>query len=1037
MMRKEYDLSGSWICKLDPQDMGIKEKWFNQIIDGKTVMLPGTTNEFGLGEKLDVSQLTVKEQLKRLRQKYRYKGRAWYQKTITLPEDTNHLNSLLYFERVMFSSQVWIDGMELGVQDSLSTPHTYKVQKQRGKKYTTITICIDNRDVQKIGEFSSAYTDETQTIWNGIIGRMSWQMMNPISIQHMDCFTSLSKKNIRIKMHTITDIAIKTDGTKVQIILKDDGKQLEMWSEPIKLKSGDMVSEFTVNVDAQLKGWDEFTPHTYELTLNVLDHGGKICDSLSKHIGFRDIKVHQTQFSINDRVVFLRGTLECCIFPKTGYPPTTSPYWIKIFKTMKSYGLNHLRFHSWCPPEIAFECADAYGIYLQVEGPIWMDTWCEMTVGCEESHYTYLMDEAKRIVKHYASHPSFCLFSNGNELNGDFSLLHDIVHCFSEDKRFLSTLTSNWDRAVDELDEYFVAQTVDGIGLRGQYFLKELVEGTKLNYSEAVTKRNMPIVVHEVGQYCVYPQMSEIRKYDGCLIPTNFLCIYEDLKSKGLLDEADMFTSISGRLAVDLYKAEIEAALRTTGLGGVQLLDLHDFPGQGTATVGIIDAFWDTKGLIQPHQFKQFFSDVVPLVELDKYIWDTSDVLTFHVLIANYGNSDLVDATLRVSLIDKTGKTHKTRTIKKDFIPQGELKKLESLNDIELDIFTDNIELTLVVEILGTEIKNEWTLWVMKDSNPLQEKTFKIYNAYNVEMKKSIMMGEKILYLPSMDDFNHGKSSKYIPVFWSPVHFSSDDSCGTWINKEHEIFRDFPTQEYSNALWGYMIDHAFTVEYGYLSHELIPITRQIPNFNDNNRRSSLFEVMVGKSKVLFCGLDFRGQLKPEQIGLWNSILSYMEHDNNSCACSVTIDSFEQFHLAGESDAKKDLGGINLAIGKKAVADSELEESFSAQKGNEPIAHTLWKAADYEVGHWWQVDLGEVVYVKGTKVKFEKKANYLYVIQVSNDGIHWETASNQTGQTSMEQVRTDILNIEARYIKIVYNGLPEDVCAAHYSFEVYG
>jgi hypothetical protein len=54
------------------------------------------------------------------------------------------------------------------------------------------------------------------------------------------------------------------------------------------------------------------------------------------------------------------------------------------------------------------------------------------------------------------------------------------------------------------------------------------------------------------------------------------------------------------------YKADIEAALRTKDFGGFQLLDLHDFPGQGTALVGVLDPFWGEKGYISPAEYKRF-----------------------------------------------------------------------------------------------------------------------------------------------------------------------------------------------------------------------------------------------------------------------------------------------------------------------------------------------------------------------------------------------------------------------------------------------
>lgn len=280
--------------------------------------------------------------------------------------------------------------------------------------------------------------------------------------------------------------------------------------------------------------------------------------------------------------------------------------WLKLFQAAKNYGLNHIRFHSWCPPEAAFEAADQLGVYLQVESPMWMDTW-NMAVGAHPEHYTYLPQEARRIAHVYGNHPSFCIYSNGNELNGDFDLLHWMVEDLkSFDDRRLYTLTTNWDRQLDAADDLFIAQSVDGIGVRGQYFPEELALSTQLDFRDAVANRPVPVISHEVGQYAVYPDVQEMEKYSGALRPVNLEVIQADMKKRGLLGNLRSFVHGSGMLALQLYRDEIEAALRTPSLGGFQLLDLHDFPGQSTATVGLLNAFWESKGLIEPQQFREF-----------------------------------------------------------------------------------------------------------------------------------------------------------------------------------------------------------------------------------------------------------------------------------------------------------------------------------------------------------------------------------------------------------------------------------------------
>src|SRR5690606_10057516 len=106
--------------------------------------------------------------------------------------------------------------------------------------------------------------------------------------------------------------------------------------------------------------WDEFNPHLYTLRAE-LSIGGSGRTSLAKQVrfGLRELRTEEEKLFLNGRRLFLRGTLECSIFPLTGHPPTTREGWLKVFTAAQAYGLNHLRFHSWCPPEAAFEVADS------------------------------------------------------------------------------------------------------------------------------------------------------------------------------------------------------------------------------------------------------------------------------------------------------------------------------------------------------------------------------------------------------------------------------------------------------------------------------------------------------------------------------------------------------------------------------------------------------------------------------------------------------------------------------------------------------
>ncbi|HEX2970918.1 MAG TPA: hypothetical protein VHP11_01220, partial [Tepidisphaeraceae bacterium] len=67
-------------------------------------------------------------------------------------------------------------------------------------------------------------------------------------------------------------------------------------------------------------------------------------------------------------------------------------------RTARDHGLNHLRFHSWCPPEAAFQAADQLGFIFQIEGCVWTK------VGEDPAIDAFIKSEADRIFKAYGNH---------------------------------------------------------------------------------------------------------------------------------------------------------------------------------------------------------------------------------------------------------------------------------------------------------------------------------------------------------------------------------------------------------------------------------------------------------------------------------------------------------------------------------------------------------------------------------------------------------------------------------------------------------
>jgi hypothetical protein len=237
----------------------------------------------------------------------------------------------------------------------------------------------------------------------------------------------------------------------------------------------------------------------------------------------RKFSADGTQFKINGRTTFLRGKHDACVFPLTGHPPMDAEGWLKIFEIAKSYGINHYRFHSYCPPEAAFDVADKVGIFLQAELPFWggleSDTVANM-----------LKEEGIEMLKQYANHPSFVMFSHGNEIWSGHDLVEkNIISLKEYDNRPLYTMGSNNNIgyvAPRKCSDFFVAArtpfahdtTLTHLRLTHAFadsrdggILNTQTPSTEMNFSYPVSQIDIPIISHEIGQYQIYPDYNELK----------------------------------------------------------------------------------------------------------------------------------------------------------------------------------------------------------------------------------------------------------------------------------------------------------------------------------------------------------------------------------------------------------------------------------------------------------------------------------------------------------------------------------------------
>jgi hypothetical protein len=899
--RETMLLNGSWKFALDTANMGVSEKWFTRVLTD-SVKLPGS-----LDENFKGILNTNRQETMRLSREMMYAGMAWYQKEVTIAEKWNGKNIQLIMERTK-PTQVWVDTIHIGSSNDILTPQNYDLTSKLtpGKHVITILVNNGNGSVPRGITGSHAWTDHTQSNWNGIIGRFCLEAANQTHIENVQIYPDIEKKNILVKIRIISQTG-ETGNTKIVLdasAWNTEKKQaVASKTYPVALKTGENIVELTYKMGNKFQKWSEFKPALYKL--NVTLKSQEVLDNTTADFGMRKFSTIGTQFTINGIKTFLRGKHDACVFPLTGYPPMDVESWRKVFRIAKSYNINFYRFHSWTPPLAAFQAADIEGMYMQPELPF----WGSFSKDRNPDLNSFLLKEGDNIQDAYGNHASFVAFSLGNELSGDIEVMRDFVkHFKSIDNRPLMAFgTNNYlgSRGQVEGEDYYTGcrvgadtDTTFKTQIRGSFSFADTYDGgyinsrypsTNLNYTGAISKCTIPAMGTEVGQYQIYPNYDEIAKYTGVMKPWNFEVFRERLKENNLSDQAKSFFRASGALSAICYKADIEMAMRTPGFGGFHLLDLQDFPGQGTALIGLLDAFMESKGLITPEQFSNFCNRVVPLVLMEKYCWTNNERFTGKIQVTNYSEEDMRGQPIKWELKNTHGDIIDQNEVKADLI-QGGLADVASFS-IDLSKIVKAEKLSLSISLAGTQYKNSYSVWVYPaDTDTKVPEKIIISEKLDKETLEKLTGGAEILLFPEFKDVTDiSVGGLFTPDYWNYRMFKgisesnkkpvSPGTMAILTDPALPLLNDFPTEFYTNWQWWPIVKNSRPFILDNTPKDYRPLVQVVDNIERNHKLGLVFEFSVGKGKLLVCMSNLKAiQDKPEGRQFYSSILKYMSSD---------------------------------------------------------------------------------------------------------------------------------------------------------------
>jgi hypothetical protein len=863
---RSISIAGEWRLRLDPNDAGIAEEWFNKAdLFPDIIRLPGSTDEQHFGNKneaRDPGHLT---------RAYWFIGPAWYEREVTIPEEWSGKLITLFLERCHWQTQAWVDDYPLGLQNSLSTPQVYEVG-QPGQATVTpgkhrLTLRIDNRRSIDVGE-SSAVTEQGPGNWNGIAGGMELRATDAVWIDKVFTYPDLARNLVHIKLR-IRNSTGETQAAKLTLAV---GGAKSVTDINIGCHPAEVIEQ-----DLRLAGatepWSEFSPTIQALGVSIASTSAPgFFDEARTTFGMRALATAGRQMLLNGRVIHLRGTVDNGSFPLKGYPPTDVATWRARFQTYKDYGFNHVRFHSWCPPEAAFTAADELGLILQVENPMWIS---DGRVSANVLRTGFIRQEAEAIVDTYGNHPSFGLMTMGNELGSALDVfLRNLVQSLqARDPRHLYTSTSAPDNMLRP-DDYFVSAGPRWQNLRGDPRLEANPPDTDFDYRQFVGKLDRPVVAHELGQWTVFPDFSEAHSYTGPLQPRYLDFYREALERNGMFDQAEAFRQASGALMVALYKEEIESNLRTPGLTGFQLLGLTDWPGFGPAFIGVLNTLGESKGLITPKAFRRFCNPTVPLLRLKKRTWTTNETLDAQIEIAHYGPAAIEALKTAWVLRDASGRSVASGQQPSTQVPTGGLTVLGA---IHLALRNFPAPARYSIQVSADTFANDWNIWLYPEKRPAPPSGVVVATRWDADTRDQLAAGRTVVLLLDPREPARTTPTTFTTIFWAHSWFPErHETMGILCQPAHPALADFPTDSHADWQWWDLMSHsrAFVLNGGPAGFK--PIVQVIDDAARSYRLGAVFEARVGGGQLLASSFDLVNSLdtRPAARQLRYSLIRY-------------------------------------------------------------------------------------------------------------------------------------------------------------------
>ena len=365
----------------------------------------------------------------------RYNPVGQYRRTFTVPANWTGRRTFVHFEGVKSAFYLWVNGVKAGYHEDSYVPGEFDVTDYLKPGANQIAVEVyrysdgdwmEDQDMIRLsGIFRSVYLFSTPSVH-----LRDFKLDTPLKDGYTNADLSVTA-GVR---------AYGTAGTgryTVETALYD-ARNRPVWSRPLQqtvdlgsAKPGQDVTAHAAKDVRAPKLWSAEQPNLYTAVLRLRDPAGKVTETMSSRVGFREFALKDGLMRINGRPISLRGTNRHEAHPDRGTALTRADM-VKDITLMKRLNINAVRTSHYPNNPTWYELADRYGLYVVDETNLETHGIRDRYPASDPDWTAAVVDRAQQMVHRDKNHPSVIIWSLGNEAGGgsNFVAMHDWIRAY-------------------------------------------------------------------------------------------------------------------------------------------------------------------------------------------------------------------------------------------------------------------------------------------------------------------------------------------------------------------------------------------------------------------------------------------------------------------------------------------------------------------------------------------------------------------------------------------------------------------------------